>query len=431
MSAHPSFLCWFSVAIWLSFTHGFIFTSDSPFQCDDLTVSWTGGTPPFNLIIVNINAAPINISTPSDAFVDNKGSFTTQLPVPKGAQIILSMSDATGPLSGGTSDLLRVGDTQTGRTCNTTLPANDFFFTTDGTLEQCKPYPFTLYDGAVLPLTIYGYIPNGFESFVLNPPPASSYTWIANLKAQTWVAFTVTDSQGRQGGTDVLNMVLPSNDSSCLSPGTDSTSSQSAFTPTTTSPSPSPTAEDGVSLSTGAIAGIAVGGAAICIIIIAAIWYFCRRRNTQRQSRNIDLTESFQASPLVYTNSPQLMSSQPFATTVYSRTHPPHTPHPLTSDSIRESGSSFIPDSVSAQLSTNATPGSKGGFNPSRGGQSRFIVHQDIDEVMPPIELPPQYSAGRTPIQGMAYASSIPSGSAAPSNPPWARPTKDLMSTEE
>ncbi|EEC00036.1 hypothetical protein MPER_00119, partial [Moniliophthora perniciosa FA553] len=65
------------------------------------------------------------------------------------------MSDATGPLSGGTSDLLTVGDTQTGTSCNTTLPANDFFFSTDDTLEQCKPYPFTLYDGAILPLTIY------------------------------------------------------------------------------------------------------------------------------------------------------------------------------------------------------------------------------------------------------------------------------------
>ncbi|EEB99701.1 hypothetical protein MPER_00571, partial [Moniliophthora perniciosa FA553] len=50
-----------------------------------------------------------------------------------------------------------------------------------------------------------GYVPNGFDSFILNPPPEASYTWIANLKAQTRVAFTVTDSQGRRGGTDVLN----------------------------------------------------------------------------------------------------------------------------------------------------------------------------------------------------------------------------------
>ncbi|ESK87002.1 hypothetical protein Moror_12002 [Moniliophthora roreri MCA 2997] len=356
------------------------------------------------------------MSIPSDAFVDNEGSFTSQLPVPKGTQIILSMSDATGPLSGGTSDLLTVGDTQTERICNTTLPTNDFFFTTAGALEQCKPYPFTLYTDAVLPLTIYGYVPNGFESFVLNPPPEPSYTWIANLKAQTRVAFTVMDSQGRRGGTDVLNTVLPSKDSSCLSPGTDSSSSQSVLTPASiTNPSSSPsssspppssstttTVENSVSLSTGAIAGIAVGGAAICILIIAAIWYFCRRRST----RNIGHTKSFPIHPFIYTDSSQPMSSKPFKT-------PLHPPHPLT-DAAQESGSSFTPT-----LTTAAT-GSNGGAGATQGGQSGFIIHHDIDEVMPPMELPPQYSERRAPIQGMSqYSSPASSGFLAPPYSPF------------
>ncbi|KIK51202.1 hypothetical protein GYMLUDRAFT_181768 [Collybiopsis luxurians FD-317 M1] len=65
------------------------------------------------------------------------------------------MSDSTGPLSGGTSQLLVVGSSLTGATCNTTLPANDFFFSVGNSTSECGPYPFTQFTGADLPITIF------------------------------------------------------------------------------------------------------------------------------------------------------------------------------------------------------------------------------------------------------------------------------------
>ncbi|KAF9266374.1 hypothetical protein L218DRAFT_857692 [Marasmius fiardii PR-910] len=72
------------------------------------------------------------------------------------------MSDATGPVSGGATDLMLVGDTTSGQTCNTTDHGNDFYFSADSTLTQCVNFPFTLYDGAILPLTIFVRSPPRF-----------------------------------------------------------------------------------------------------------------------------------------------------------------------------------------------------------------------------------------------------------------------------
>ncbi|KIK52641.1 hypothetical protein GYMLUDRAFT_179867 [Collybiopsis luxurians FD-317 M1] len=70
------------------------------------------------------------------------------------------MSDSTGPLSGGTSELLVVGDTLTEASCNTTLLANDFFFSTNDSPSECESYRFTQFSGAVLPVTIFVCIPS-------------------------------------------------------------------------------------------------------------------------------------------------------------------------------------------------------------------------------------------------------------------------------
>ena len=64
---------------------------------------------------------PRNISIPSSAFSDGKGSYSFQLPMAKDSQMVLSMSDATGFNTGGSTNVLTVEASQ-GGSCNSTDP---------------------------------------------------------------------------------------------------------------------------------------------------------------------------------------------------------------------------------------------------------------------------------------------------------------------
>jgi hypothetical protein len=112
---------------------------------------------------------PQNISIPASAYSSGKGSFQTRLPFPKGSQFLASMADATGFNAGGVSAALTVGASH-GGSCNTTLTP-DFFFDANSALVQCscvgpsvvmfltyhpsRPYTFTNYADAILPVTIF------------------------------------------------------------------------------------------------------------------------------------------------------------------------------------------------------------------------------------------------------------------------------------
>ncbi|KAK1224243.1 hypothetical protein PQX77_012865 [Marasmius sp. AFHP31] len=94
-----------------------------PGQCDPISFSWTGGQAPFRLIVVVPGRVNINMSIPDSNFKDNKGTFSIDaLEVARGNQTFFMMSDATGPVSGGTSSLMAVGDSTSGKNCNTTEP---------------------------------------------------------------------------------------------------------------------------------------------------------------------------------------------------------------------------------------------------------------------------------------------------------------------
>ena len=150
--------------------------------------------------------------------------------------MFLVMSDATGFGSGGTSLITQVGPSLTGKSCNTTDPGVDFFFSLDSALTQCRlvyhsdtlrqprltstrrSYAFSDYDKAIQPVIItvspthqplnvelsrtysqQGFIPGG-NTFQLKPPTGpTSFDWKANLDAGTSVVFSMTDSQGRNG----------------------------------------------------------------------------------------------------------------------------------------------------------------------------------------------------------------------------------------
>lgn len=95
-----------------------------------------------------------NISIPSSAFDDTRGSFGTVLNLATHQRSMISMSVAAG----GISDLLTVREPRSGESCNTTDPGElflfnpsstsynqqilvlgvDFFFSLDADLKQCE-----------------------------------------------------------------------------------------------------------------------------------------------------------------------------------------------------------------------------------------------------------------------------------------------------
>ncbi|KAG8691924.1 hypothetical protein FRC11_004853 [Ceratobasidium sp. 423] len=270
----------------------FSFSYSSPVQCEDLTVSWTGGTAPFRLMITPFYSTPQNISIPDSAFNGTHGSYTTTLRVTgksNQGRFLLTMSDATGVGSGGTSGIITAGTGSS--SCNTTDPGTDFFYSLDSSLQQCRPYTWSHYETAVQPITVTGLIPLG-KTFVLNAPLGNSYTWNANVASGTNIVFIVTDAQGRQGGSSDLYTVTASDDTSCLnsdSPG--STAQSGTSTPTSTSgatatstPSTTPTSQN----SNAAVIGSSIAGGAVFLAAIASLVWFFLFRNKKRRSDEED-----------------------------------------------------------------------------------------------------------------------------------------------
>ncbi|CAA7258677.1 unnamed protein product [Cyclocybe aegerita] len=386
----------------------------------------TGGQQPFRLLVISPGQPIRNFSIPTNAVQNDAGSFTTQLLLNQHQRVLLSMSDATGVTAGGITSLLTVGASMSGAQCNTTSPVPDFFFSLDGDLEECKSYPFTLYSGAVQPITITGFIPNG-QSFQITPTIGDSYTWKNNLTAGTSVSFSMTDSQGRTGGTSDIRVVKLSGDQSCLSTST------SAGTSSTTTSSGSQNTDsggtggsnEGKKSNVAAIAGGAAAGVVALLLAGLLAFLFMRRKKTQ-PSQKTDLTAvpflpappddgSQGHRPVFRAQSPQSTHNTHGSISqkglLSHSSHPSFSGSPNTSPMMSEFGAD----------QTRLQPGpSLSGYPPHRplsaeslsGGHSQYppqppqrvILHTDIAESMPmdePLELPPQYSAGRAPIPGL------------------------------
>ncbi|KAH0590819.1 hypothetical protein H2248_000941 [Termitomyces sp. 'cryptogamus'] len=282
--------------------HAFSFTTTPPTQCGDLSISWTGGTPPFQLVMYPLFGTQRNVSIPTTAFNNGAGSFTFQLPFPSGKQFVITMSDATGYGSGGTTNLQTTGASQ-GGLCNTTDPGTDFQFELNSALQQCRPYFFSNYGGAIQPVTIVGTIPGG-QTFLLFPPTGPvNYNWNANVVAGTSLLFTMVDAWGRKGGTSDIKIVGATDDAACInssspSSTTASVTSTSNSAPSTTANSQTPSVIVSPSMtpehktSIAAIAGTVIGGLVFIAVVVTLGLFFLRNRNNNRRSRktNLDLT---------------------------------------------------------------------------------------------------------------------------------------------
>jgi hypothetical protein len=95
------------------------------------------------------SGTPRNISIPDVAYSSGNGAFSTTLDLAAGRNFILTMSDATGWGTGGSSDLLTVGASESQSQCNLTDPSTAFTFQVSSNLQQCGSYSIGGYSGAV------------------------------------------------------------------------------------------------------------------------------------------------------------------------------------------------------------------------------------------------------------------------------------------
>ncbi|KAG1881063.1 hypothetical protein F4604DRAFT_1922085 [Suillus subluteus] len=284
----------------------FSVTVGNPTQCDPLAISWTGGQAPFEILLTPSDEAYQNYSVPASAFSNGKGSYSiSQLPLSTGTSFLLTMSDATGFTSGVTTTQLNVGNAVANNNCNTTVLSPPYTFQlSPSTLTQCGPFTVVAESSAVLPITIAQLIPGG-QPVVFNSD-SDTFTSVVDVNQGTTLVYFVTDSGGRQFGVAGFQLVGPSNNPSCLSANSPSStigissttgiSSTSTASPTSSSSSPSGSPSNNSSHSNVAVIAGAAGGGGGAVLIALVILGMCLWRK-RRASRSPDIQSSTQSHP--------------------------------------------------------------------------------------------------------------------------------------
>ncbi|KAH9047634.1 hypothetical protein EDB84DRAFT_1461272 [Lactarius hengduanensis] len=395
----------------------FTVTTSTPTQCGSFAVNWTGGQPPFVLEIVPLGGTQQVFNIPVSAFSNGVGSYSTVLQLAQEQQILVTMSDATGFATGGISPLLTVqAQTPQSPSCTPVVSAPQFFFSLDVALQQCRPYTFSQYPNAILPVTIYGLVPGG-TAVVLNAPNnASEYVWNpASIAAGTSIVFVMSDAQNHTGGASDIKVAGSTGDTSCLNANSPSVTQQSTPSTRTTSSSSTtrvrPTASgtkaatsSGSNNISGTTLIAAIAGALIFLGVLAALGVFLFRRHRKKSSRqrrtNFDVDGGYHDSPSLI---PLHHEVNPFPTP------PAAAGAPYEMARMENSAASLIPHPASEAANSDAPPpsvqppsASSRKTNMTMSYQpARFILHTDAEETLPDengfIELPPQYSENRRP----------------------------------
>ncbi|KAG1860640.1 hypothetical protein DFJ58DRAFT_778309 [Suillus subalutaceus] len=315
---------WTYIASCFSVVRAFSVTVGTPTQCDPLNISWTGKRISSTFYILPLNFIGIslepyqNYSVPASAFSNGKGSYSiSQLLLSTGTSFLLTMSDATGFASGGTTNQLIVGNTVANNNCSTAVLSPPYTFQLSPLpLTQCSQFTFVADSGAVLPITIVQLIPGG-QPVVFNSN-SDTFTSVVDVHQGTNLVYFVTDSEGRQGGVSGFEQVLGSSNSSCLSANSPSStagiSATSTASPTSSSSSPSSSSSGSPSQSNVAVIAGAVGGGG-AVLIALVIFGMCLWRK-RRASRSLDVqsptTSHLQRTDPKYEASPYSDIPSPF-----------------------------------------------------------------------------------------------------------------------
>jgi len=276
----------------------------------------------------------------------------------------------------------------------------------------------------------------------------TSLTWVADVTAGTTIIFTMTDAQGRSGGSSDAEMVNLSNNASCLNTNSPSSTISSIPSSTTVgSSTSSPTQTSSSSgVSWGIIAGAAVGAVvAVAAIVALAVCYLKRHRRSPyglAPTQNLHRANSMELDPGIDNFQHPPIYPFPYQTDSVSRLAPPVTSgSPVSPASYQETSSTSpsIPSEApythqqhsrtSSNIDSFAAFGDIASSSMSSSGRrkaamagmtnhqpaTRFIVHTDAEDLIPEVaaevvELPPQYSARSIP--GAAHAGERPMSSA-------------------
>ncbi|BEJ11668.1 hypothetical protein CspHIS471_0201280 [Cutaneotrichosporon sp. HIS471] len=259
----------------------FNFTTTTPTQCEDWTITWDGGTAPFYMLIVptvTITYGRIqNISLPVSG--GPPYSHTFKLEQPTGLEFAVVLSDATGWGTGGASDIQRVQISQD-PACLSALALADFYFWTEpiDLPQQCSSMRVAWNtQNITYPMGLHGFVPGGstWDIPVPQDRQLSSANWTVDMDSGTRFLLLMTDAgKYGTGGSTTPITVQYSGNSTCMGPDSPRVTNKPTQTP---SASPSPSPGSGGS-NVGAIVGGVVGGIVGLILVLTALWLFCRRR---------------------------------------------------------------------------------------------------------------------------------------------------------
>ncbi|KAG2137614.1 uncharacterized protein EDB93DRAFT_1091097 [Suillus bovinus] len=409
------FVCFFAcIASCLSISRAFNVTVGTPTQCGPLNISWTGGQAPFQILLTPSLKPYQNVSVPASTFSNGVGSYSIpQLALSAGTVFLLTMSDATGFGSGGTTIELTVGNSGN-NDCIIQNLSPTFTFDVDPTpspMTQCGQFTITVNGTAVLPITIVQLIPGGQPAVFYSNN--ETFTSVVDVKGETQLMYFVTDSTGKQGGTSESYGVIGSSNFSCISAVSPSSTVGILATATTTSSPSSSSSSSPSSSNVALIAGVVVG----CVAVLTALFIFgvCLWRK-RRASRFLPPTKSYfrvQNTDEIglYSDSPPLVSpypvsylgpsirpgSQPSTINTESATYEDIQMNPPIAfnqtQNIRQS-----PDTDSSTIHGNQFMASTSTQRAYRH-PGQIIVHTDAGDIVPDhnclIELPPQYSEHR------------------------------------
>lgn len=308
-----------------------------------------------------------------------------KVPFKRDQQVLFIMSDSTGFNAGGTSDVYTVLPSK-GGACNAAEPGTDFVFQLNSNLQQCRPFTFSGYDGAIPPVTIGVIIPGG-NALTMSPPPGeSSYTWSVNAARGTSMIFFMTDSHGRQGGSSDLRSVGASDDNTCLDSSSLSTTTNAPSPtqtntvagPSSSGASPSPTSTP---ISAEGIAGAIIGSVLFLGIVITLGLFMLKRMygtkpKTQPLSR-VDLTDG-ESGRQIYPNGAPSYG--------YPSLHPPKS---------RFDSSSYASNMSASDYGGGKYPASD--YGGSKYPASEVSFADTMPQFSPPVLYPPQPLRSYTP----------------------------------
>ncbi|CAE6533378.1 unnamed protein product [Rhizoctonia solani] len=428
-----------------------------PAQCEELSLSISGGVAPYRLLIIPIG----QLLTPPEirTIVDRNITGTTDSFIfnyPAASRFVAIMSDATGFGTGGTSAIVAVGGTGTKSDClQSSASAPQFYLYLDPPqLTQCGSANISWGPGPggqpVGRVSLYNIVIGGQSSAFNIASGATEVDWTVNIRTNTTIMFVAGDSRGPGTGGSTELLTIGSGSSSCIDSSSPSSTQQPPAGGINTAGGSTPTStpsSGGGSSNIGAIVGGVIGGVAGIVIILLVLLFFYRRHKHHKNSGTrpmkpdlIDPSEDRQHTGEeragLYEPDPFIMPPPEIDLETSSRhsvytAHDGGAPRPSMSNTA-PGGHARAPSRLSVTSASEfggVPPSSQGtrksGMPPTAFRAVNFIQHDDAGEATTPdaqvpetIELPPAYTDFRSKQTEASGSGAGASGTGETTEPP-------------